>query len=105
MSPSRLIFGSCNSQLHKEQPLWPVIEKRNATAFVWGGDAVYADDRIDQESFFFRKHHDGSPEYLRILYDQQRSKPGYRSLLDSNISVFGTIDDHDFGKVLNSQIP
>ena len=44
-SKSRIIFGSCNSQLHKEQPLWPVIESRNATAFIWGGDAVYADDR------------------------------------------------------------
>lgn len=38
---SRILFGSCNSQEYP-QPLWPVIASRNATAFVWAGDAIYA---------------------------------------------------------------
>ena len=44
---SSIVFGSCNSQ-HYEQPFWKVIKKRNPTAFVWTGDAVYADDRLTQ---------------------------------------------------------
>ena len=40
-APSRILFGSCNSQ-NLTQPLWPVIMSRNGTAFVWGGDAIYA---------------------------------------------------------------
>ena len=132
--PSRLIFGSCNSQLHKEQPLWQVIESRNATAFIWGGDAVYADDRrrpppgsssdvednnddhiydddqvateheVQQNSFishlFGQRRSNflsGTPDYLHTLYSQQRLESGYRSLLDTNISIYGTIDDHDYG--------
>jgi alkaline phosphatase D len=93
---SRLIFGSCTSLHHKRQPLWPTIQKRNATAFVWGGDAIYADDRVEWNGIFYRRL-DATPEYLRHLYQQQRKVPGYQALLESNISIFGTIDDHDYG--------
>jgi hypothetical protein len=41
-TPSRILFGSCSSQ-HYEQVLWPSIIHRNATAFVWGGDAIYGE--------------------------------------------------------------
>jgi hypothetical protein len=41
---SRIVFGSCNSQYY-EQPFWKTIGDRNPTAFVWTGDAIYADDR------------------------------------------------------------
>lgn len=93
---SRIIFGSCSSQHYSEQKFWPIIQSRNATAFVWGGDAVYADDRSTWEGFR-RKRLNASPEYLRTLFEEQAQVPGYRALLDTNISVFGTIDDHDFG--------
>ena len=39
--PSRIGFGSCNSQ-ELDQPLWPILSSRNISAFVWGGDAIYA---------------------------------------------------------------
>lgn len=92
---ARIIFGSCNSQ-HFEQPFWDVVLKRLPTAFVWAGDSLYADDR---------KHNDGrimdaNPEYLRQLYQAQRAVPGYKQLIDtanSGVSIFGTIDDHDYG--------
>lgn len=93
---SRLIFGSCSSQHYSEQPLWPVIQKRNATAFVWGGDAVYGDDRTSWKGFR-RKLVDASPDYLRKLFQDQRNEPGYKELLETNISIFGTVDDHDYG--------
>eukprot|EP00934_Nitzschia_sp_Nitz4_P008731 Nitzschia sp. Nitz4//scaffold7_size249615//199035//200567//NITZ4_001202-RA/size249615-processed-gene-0.156-mRNA-1//1//CDS//3329558517//8721//frame0 len=96
---SRLVFGSCSSQHYPEQPLWKVIQDRNATAFIWGGDAIYADDRFiyNQPFFPLRKRLTATPDYLRQLYDEQLQQPGYRALLDTNISVFGTIDDHDYG--------
>ena len=34
----------------------------------------------------------GTPDRLRELYKLQRSVPGYRSLIQSNITIFGTID-------------
>lgn len=38
-----------------------------------------------------------TPERLAQLYQQLQSQPGYRALLDSNVSIFGAIDDHDYG--------
>jgi alkaline phosphatase D len=94
-TPSRLIFGSCNSQ-HFDQPFWDVILKRDTTAFIWAGDAVYADDRRDVDG----NKLDATSEYLRQLYQEQRSVPGYHELTDktkSGVSIFGTMDDHDYG--------
>jgi hypothetical protein len=100
-SASRILFGSCNSQHHK-QPLWPHVISRNATAFVWGGDAVYADDRVlvqGQGWWWWRPRRimEASPSYLASLYKQQQLVDGYKALLDTGISIFGTIDDHDYG--------
>jgi alkaline phosphatase D len=91
--PDRIIFGSCNSQHYLEQPFWDVISKRNPTAFVWAGDAVYGDDRKQINS---NKIMDATPDYLHQLYKEQREVPGYQNLLNK-ISIFGTIDDHDYG--------
>jgi len=38
---NRIAFGACNDQ-DKQNNLWAVIESRDPTAFIWGGDAVYA---------------------------------------------------------------
>jgi len=40
-SPSRIAFGSCNDQ-NQQNNLWPQILARRPTAFVWGGDSIYA---------------------------------------------------------------
>ena len=95
--PARILFGSCNSQDH-DQPLWERIRARNATAFVWAGDAVYGDDRFEwrkgKDSFFpTRVALEASPEHLQHLYDQQSMVPGYKALLETGIHVLGTIDD------------
>ena len=42
-------------------------------------------------------HESATPERLRQYYSQQLSHPGYKRLLDTNITVFGTMDDHDYG--------
>lgn len=40
--PYRIAIGSC-SHPSLPQPLWKIIQDRRPAAFVWGGDAVYAD--------------------------------------------------------------
>eukprot|EP00536_Pseudo-nitzschia_multiseries_P000983 jgi/Psemu1/317474/estExt_fgenesh1_pm.C_120011 len=122
---SRIILGSCNSQ-HYEQLFWKVIRDRNPAAFVWAGDAVYADDRLVQPggddepsstpaktrwwwpfpSRFRSRPLDfapATPEYLRELYRKQLQVTEYRDLIEGEtsdgekISIFGAMDDHDYG--------
>ena len=85
---SRLLFASCNSQ-HHEQVLWESILSRDASAFVWGGDAIYAD--IDRKA--------ATPEVLTKLYHNQMQQVGYKKLLETNIPILGVLDDHDVSSV------
>merc|ERR1719329_400584 len=90
---SRIVIGSCNSQHFPHQPFWPVILSRDPTAFVWAGDAVYADDRTEG-TFPHRRVLDATPEYLGELLRRQKKEPGYEALLKSGIGIFGAVDDH-----------
>ncbi len=122
--PSRISFGSCNSQFY-EQPLWKVIHKRNPTAFVWAGDSIYGDDhkiepwsnnydddddddKVEQQqanrNWWKQKSSTpknisyATPEYLGEKFATQLEVEGYKELVQNeNISIFGTIDDHDYG--------
>ena len=122
---SRILFGSCSSQ-HHDQPLWSNIISRNAAAFVWCGDAIYADDRrknkLSREELEEVGHTtsnngnvisrignaivksiltepakhtvvDATPNYLRQLYYEQKQEPNYKELMNTGISIIGTIDD------------
>jgi hypothetical protein len=121
-SVSRLAFGSCNNQdLHNK--LWPIIERRHPSGFIWGGDSIYAGRDfyyilsyayfhsnllpgfiLDQEkwidwSTFPPKIGNAicaDGKRLRKLYKQQKKIPGYKSFIESNVTIFGTID----GKIL-----
>ena len=101
MSPgraSRLLFGSCNNQDY-DQPLWNHVLKRNGTAFVWGGDAIYADRNtgLDYSTFPPNPHiQQATPQVLESVYKQQLANDNYRKVRDS-MFVIGTIDDHDYG--------
>lgn len=87
-SNNRIVFASCNSQLY-DQPLWDPIMSRDPAAFIWGGDAIYADDKEGGEA---------DPEKLRGLYDGQKQDPGYAKLLSTKIPISGVLDDHDYGQ-------
>jgi hypothetical protein len=66
--PSPILFRSCSSSQHYEQPFWSVIKDRKpSTAFVWVGDTVYADDRLENDGHIL----DATPDYLRQLFEQQ----------------------------------
>ena len=120
---SRIVFGSCNSQYY-EQPFWDVIIQRHPTAFVWAGDAVYADDQarepwpkkdpscspIETSDNKNKKEETttsdlisyATPEYLHELFSKQLEIESYKQLLEEDygggrISIFGAIDDHDYG--------
>jgi alkaline phosphatase D len=96
--PSRILFASCNSQDYP-QPLWPSIRSRNATAFVWAGDAIYADTTVGIDFTTFpprKKIQPGTPQLLRELYLEQRQHEEYSQLVKETY-IFGTIDDHDYG--------
>lgn len=98
--PSRILFGSCNSQAYP-QPLWPAIVARNATAWVWAGDAIYSDPVIGHDFFSFPPRaiiNHPTPESLHQLYQDQKQHEGYKELLEQEMFVTGTWDDHDFGK-------
>jgi len=93
--PSRILFGSCNSQEH-EQVIWPSVLHRNATSFVWAGDAIYADAFEIVKGRKVVKP--ATPAVLRNLYGAQLQHTGYRALLlQHNMTVLGAMDDHDYG--------
>lgn len=94
--PDRVLFASCSSQ-HYKQVIWPSIISRNASAFVWAGDAVYADDFESSGRWMWprKKVKIATPQVLRDLYEQQWKDPGYKALLETNISILGTWDDHE----------
>lgn len=99
--PSRIAFGSCNNQ-NMTSPLWPIIESRDVAAFVWGGDAVYSDYNSGLNFSSFPPYTatiEATPEVFDGFYQQLRKNPAYASFLNnsSNITVFGTYDDHDYG--------
>jgi len=86
--PNRIVFASCNSQLY-DQPLWDPIMSRDPSAFIWGGDAIYADDKEGGEA---------DPEKLSQLYQGQKRDPGYKKLVATKIPISGVLDDHDYGQ-------
>jgi len=92
----RLAFGSCNSPLDvaaevRPQPLWrPILDEKPA-AFLWLGDAVYADG-------YYGPTMESPVDNLKRLYDAQKSHPSYVEVMKSGLPIFGIWDDHDFGQ-------
>ena len=105
--PHRIAFGSC-SHPSLPQPLWKIIKSRRPAAFVWGGDAIYADKyaglnwtavgfhRINDDqtqnystSSSWRLtfpppsiHTDATPEMLSDWYEKQWGVEDYRSFVE-----------------------
>ncbi|RRO24941.1 alkaline phosphatase D family protein [Flavobacteriaceae bacterium 14752] len=77
-------FGSCNKQNH-EQPLWNAMAEQNPDIFIWGGDNIYADTEDMTK--------------MAQDYQTQLENPNYKAFLKTiDHQVYGTWDDHDFGK-------
>lgn len=91
----RIIFASCSSQ-HYEQTIWPSVLSRNASAFVWTGDAIYADSFQPKRRFWEkRKPLPATPAVMDELYLRQIQVEGYKQLLEETDAVIlGAQDDH-----------
>lgn len=50
---SRIAFGACNEQ-DMVNNLWPIIEERDASAFIWGGDAIYAGTNAGNKPYIYQ---------------------------------------------------
>ena len=96
--PYRLAFGSC-SHPSLPQPLWPIITSRHPTAFIWGGDAIYADRYAGLNWTAVGLHHhnndewkitfpppsvhlEATPNIIRDWYEKQLNVEGYQQFLD-----------------------
>jgi alkaline phosphatase D len=109
--PDRIQFGSCNSQ-HYENVMWPHMKSRQPSAFVWVGDAVYADDfewtpaaeRQSIKDSLKRRVKEAVPEDLERLYQSLLKNDGYRTFIqpekenETGPLIMGTFDDHDYGR-------
>jgi len=91
-STTKIAFGSCNKhQKMNQTEIWTSIERSEPDAFVWLGDAVYADTRIT----FERRHYFGH-SFHRAAYDAVKRFPAYERLA-KKARILGTWDDHDYG--------
>lgn len=87
----RILFASCNSQ-HYEADLWPNILARDASAFLWTGDVIYADDFEPRRGFGKPLPRPASPETFRKVYHEMM-ETDYKYVA-GNMTVLGAWDDH-----------
>ena len=81
-------FGSCLRQW-KPQPVWTAVLAEAPDAFVFLGDNVYT----DKGPLRYRPE----PERIAHAYAQLAKDPGFAALR-ANVPVYGTWDDHDYGR-------
>ena len=89
---TKIAFGSCNKhQKMNATSIWTSIERTHPNAFVWLGDAVYADTRItfEKRKYFGEKFH-------AEAYAAVKRFPAYERLA-KKARIVGTWDDHDYG--------
>lgn len=91
----KMAFGSCNDQ-DEAQPLWQDVQDKRPDLFLFLGDNVYADRKVDGKWIA------PTLEELQDCYEKQKRNPGYEGLV-RNTLVRGMYDDHDgclndFGK-------
>ena len=110
--PYRIAIGSC-SHPSLPQPLWKIIHSRKPAAFIWGGDAVYADvfaginwtaaglHRIDPNNNATTDgsrqggwrltfpppsiHIDATPGVIRDWYEKQWEVEDYRNFVEAGM--------------------
>ena len=77
-----LAFGSCNDP-YQQNALWPTIQAHQPTAFIWCGDAIYADKPPSTASRTTTTPSNScaTPDVFDRDYPQQLSVPGYQALM------------------------
>ena len=112
----RVAFASCNDHKRNDTNVFEVVKETKPDIFIWHGDVVYADKKTKVP--FFRA--EATPDDLRHAYRMLKNNRYYQSLIswfilkhykitcqiffifenkgDKNLEIFGTYDDHDYGK-------
>jgi alkaline phosphatase D len=102
-TPSRtttIAFGSCHKNSKSSVPsIWESIVQEGPLldAFVWTGDAMYPPYKDITTG---RKHYGPtSPRTIAMGFEELKVNTtiGYTLLLDKQIPIYGTWDDHDYG--------
>lgn len=83
LSPKTIIAFGADADQEKPQPIWKTILRNNPDIFLFLGDNVYIDS--------------GDEKIMRGKYAKLASIPGFRKLLEKNIPIVATWDDHDYG--------
>ena len=78
-----IAFGSCNRQ-DESQAYWETIAAHRPDAWIWLGDNIYADT--------------DDAAVMAEQYARQLAAPEYAAFLDQVSPVYGTWDDHDYGR-------
>lgn len=86
-------FGSCNDQ-ERSQAFWDVIAKKDPQVFVYGGDNVYGDIRMEDGK---KVYLDGDMERLAQTYATLGSAPEFQRFRAA-VPIVPIWDDHDYGK-------
>ena len=85
----RFAFGSC-SRHDKPQSVWGAVRAVAPDAFVWLGDVIYADGKVNGTRAYVGN------ERHRAAFETQLEHPEYAALARET-KIVGTWDDHDFG--------
>lgn len=89
-SLQRIAFGSCCKQT-VEQPIWDAIAAQAPDLFLFLGDNVYLDEKLDEIRA------DGTdPAWVQAAYNMLAARPQFAALR-ARKPILATWDDHDFG--------
>tara|TARA_B110000977_G_scaffold9004_2_gene11953 strand:- start:3798 stop:5381 length:1584 start_codon:yes stop_codon:yes gene_type:complete len=85
----RFAFGSC-SRHDQVQTVWGAVRGIAPDAFVWLGDVIYADKKVNRTRVYIGNEEHGN------AFKTQSNHEGYKKLVEET-QILGTWDDHDFG--------
>jgi alkaline phosphatase D len=95
---TRIAFGSCHKNQKATVPsIWERVVEEEPDAFVWTGDAMYSSHR---DPVTRKKRYGPAPPHeIQQAFEEMKVNEtiGYSKLLATQIPVYGTVDDHDFG--------
>lgn len=117
---TRIIFASCKDGAAGSATYvgnnvsfdWSLVSNRQPHAFIWAGDAIYADHLPPHRTLWWplrlllpdlpvqvggSASRGADPDELQAGYASLLAEPGYIALRSSVAAVLGTWDDHDYG--------
>ena len=99
ITTTKLGFGSCHKNRKASMPpIWDTIGKESIDGWIWVGDAMYPSSRNPLTGK--KRYGPAPPSEIQQGFEELRNNVtiGYKpNILDRQIKVYGTWDDHDYG--------